>query len=156
MGSFLLCLAFSALIAKEETIEVPSVGGREPREVSRQILGRIVAPRMEEIPTLAYKEIVKSGYEDILAAGVVLTGGTALLKGITELAEQIINMPVRRGSPTGIGGLNDVVNSPMYATGVGLVLYGSRHISKNAFIQGSGSLFVNMFKKIKKWFLEFF
>lgn len=148
--------AFSALIAKEETIEVPSVGGREPREVSRQILGRIVAPRMEEILTLAYKEIVKSGYEDILAAGVVLTGGTALLKGITELAEQIFNMPVRRGSPTGIGGLNDVVNSPMYATGVGLVLYGSRHISKNAFIQGSGSLFVNMFKKIKKWFLEFF
>jgi cell division protein FtsA len=111
---------------------------------------------MEEILTLAYKEIVKSGYEDILAAGVVLTGGTALLKGITELAEQIFNMPVRRGSPTGIGGLNDVVNSPMYATGVGLVLYGSRHISKNAFIQGSGSLFVNMFKKIKKWFLEFF
>ena len=148
--------AFSALIAKEETIEVPSVGGREPREVSRQILGRIVAPRMEEILTLAYKEIVKSGYEDILAAGVVLTGGTALLKGITELAEQIFNMPVRRGSPTGIGGLNDVVNSPMYATGVGLVLYGSKHISKNAFIQGSGSLFVNMFKKIKKWFLEFF
>ena len=148
--------AFSALIAKDETIEVPSVGGREPREVSRQILGRIVAPRMEEILTLAYKEIVKSGYEDILAAGVVLTGGTALLEGITELAEQIFNMPVRRGRPTGIGGLNDVVNSPMYATGVGLVLYGSKHISKNAFIQGSGSLFVNMFKKIKKWFLEFF
>ena len=148
--------AFSALIAKEETIEVPSVGGRDPREVSRQILGRIVAPRMEEILTLAYKEIVKSGYEDILAAGVVLTGGTALLEGITELAEQIFNMPVRRGRPTGSGGLNDVVNSPMYATGVGLVLYGSKHISKNAFIQGSGSLFVNMFKKIKKWFLEFF
>jgi cell division protein FtsA len=148
--------AFSALIAKEETIEVPSVGGREPREVTRQILGRIVAPRMEEILTLAYKEIVKSGYEDILAAGIVLTGGTALLEGITELAEQIFNMPVRRGRPTGIGGLNDVVNSPMYATGVGLVLYGSKHISKNAFIQGSGSLFVNMFKKIKKWFLEFF
>ena len=148
--------AFSALIAKEETIEVPSVGGREPREVSRQILGRIVAPRMEEILTLAYKEIVKSGYEDILAAGVVLTGGAALLEGITELAEQIFNMPVRRGRPTGIGGLNDMVNSPMYATGVGLVLYGSKHISKNAFIQGSGSLFVNMFKKIKKWFLEFF
>lgn len=148
--------AFSALIAKEETIEVPSVGGREPREVSRQILGRIVAPRMEEILALAYKEIVKSGYEDILAAGVVLTGGTALLEGITELAEQIFNMPVRRGRPAGIGGLNDVVNSPMYATGVGLVLYGSKHISKNAFIQGSGSLFVNMFKKIKKWFLEFF
>ena len=148
--------AFSALIAKEETIEVPSVGGREPREVSRQILGRIVAPRMEEILTLAYKEIVKSGYEDILAAGVVLTGGAALLEGITELAEQIFNMPVRRGRPTGIGGLNDMVKSPMYATGVGLVLYGSKHISKNAFIQGSGSLFVNMLKKIKKWFLEFF
>lgn len=148
--------AFGALIPKDETIEVPSVGGREPREVSRQILGRIVEPRMEEILTMAYKEIVKSGYEDILAAGIVLTGGTALLEGITELAEHIFNMPVRRGRPIGFGGLTDVVNSPMYATGVGLILYGSRHLSKETLTTKGGSLFGDVFKKIKKWFLEFF
>jgi cell division protein FtsA len=148
--------AFGALIPKDETIEVPSVGGREPREVSRQILGRIVEPRMEEILTMAYKEIVKSGYEDILAAGIVLTGGAALLEGITELAEQIFNMPVRRGRPIGFGGLTDVVNSPMYATGVGLILYGGRRLSKETLTTKGGSLFGDVFKKIKKWFLEFF
>ena len=148
--------AFGNLIGKDQTIEVPSVGGREPREVSRQILWRIVEPRVEEILTMAYKEIVRSGYEDVLTAGVVLTGGTALLEGITELAEQIFNMPVRRGCPTGIGGLNDVVNSPMYATGVGLVLYGSRRLAKGAPILPGGGFFMNLVKKIKKWFLEFF
>ncbi len=148
--------AYGALINKEQTIEVPSVGGREPREVSRQILGRIVEPRVEEILTMAYKEIVKSGYEDILAAGIVLTGGTALLEGITELAEQIFNMPVRRGCPTGIGGLNDVVSSPMYATGVGLVLYGSGSQAKGAPILPGGGFFMNIIRKIKKWLLEFF
>ncbi|MBA4396586.1 MAG: cell division protein FtsA [Syntrophus sp. (in: bacteria)] len=148
--------AFGALISKDEMIEVPSVGGREPREVSRQILGRIVEPRMEEILTMAYKEIVKSGYEDILAAGIVLTGGAALLEGITEQAEQIFNMPVRRGRPTGFGGLTDVVNSPMYATGVGLIFYGSRHLSKATLTTKGGGFFGDILKKIKKWFLEFF
>jgi cell division protein FtsA len=148
--------AFGALISKDETIEVPSVGGREPREVSRQILGRIVEPRMEEILTMAYKEIVKSGYEDILAAGIVLTGGAALLEGITELAEQIFNMPVRRGRPIGFGGLTDVVNSPMYSTGVGLVFYGSRRLSKETLTTKGGSLFGDVLRKIKKWILEFF
>jgi cell division protein FtsA len=146
--------AFSALIPKDETIEVPSVGGREPRGVSRQILGRIIEPRMEEILNLAYKEIVKSGYEDILAAGVVLTGGTSILDGVTELAEHVFNMPVRRGYPTGVGGLKDVVNSPMYATGVGLVIYGSKDPSRDS--KGEGNIVTNTTRKIKKWFLEFF
>jgi len=148
--------AFGALIAKDETIEVPSVGGREPREVSRQIIGRIVEPRMEEILTMACREIVKSGYEDILAAGIVLTGGTADLEGITELAEHIFNMPVRKGSPVGFGGLTDVVNSPMYATGVGLVFYGSKYLSKDPRPAMGSGLFGDIFKKIKKWVLEFF
>ena len=147
--------AFGALIPKDEMIEVPSVGGREPREVSRQILGRIVEPRMEEMLHMAYKEIVKSGYEDILAAGIVLTGGTAMLEGITELAEHIFNMPVRRGRPIGFGGLTNVVDSPMFATGVGLVLYGSKHASRDV-ATGGRSFFGDIFKKIKKWFLEFF
>jgi len=147
--------AYIPLIRKDETIEVPSVGGREPREVSRQILGRIVEPRMEEILNMAYREIIRSGCEDYLTAGVVLTGGTAIMDGTTELAEQIFNMPVRRGYPTGIEGLTDVVNSPMYATGVGLVIYGSRYIARDAIKRGEGK-FGNIMKNMKKWVLEFF
>jgi cell division protein FtsA len=144
------------LIPKDETIEVPSVGGREPREVSRQILGRIIEPRMEEILTLSYKELVRSGFEDFMAAGVVLTGGSSIMEGMTELAEQVFNMPVRRGCPTGIGGLTDVVNSPMYATGVGLIVYGSRHISKDFIRRGESGPLGNLFRRIKRWFIEFF
>ena len=148
--------AVAARIPKEEIIEVPSVGGREDRQVSRQILGRIVEPRMEEILTLALKEIVRSGYEDLLAAGVVLTGGTALLSGINEMAEQIFDMPVRRGNPIGIGGLSDVVNSPAYTVGVGLIIYGSKKIAGGSVYGKTGSIFGNIARTIKKWLVEFF
>jgi cell division protein FtsA len=148
--------SFTPMIPKDEVIEVPSVGGREPREVTRQILGRIIEPRTEEILNLAYKEIIKSGYEDILAAGVVLTGGTAIMDGITQLAEHVFNMPVRRGCPTGVGGLIDVVNSPMYATGVGLVIYGSKTLSKDALKRFETNIFSKTISNMKKWFLEFF
>ena len=148
--------AVTSMIPKEDIIEVPSVGGREAREVSRQILGRIIEPRMEEILSMASKEIVRSGYEDLLAAGIVLTGGTALLTGINELAEQIFDMPVRTGRPTGVGGLCDVVNSPAYTTGVGLIVYGSREPSSDSVYRKTSGLFGNIIKAIKKWFLEFF
>ena len=148
--------AYTPLIPKDEIIEVPSVGGREPRKVSRQILGEIIEPRMEEILNLAHREIVKSGYEDLLAAGVVLTGGTAILEGITELAEQIFNMPVRRGYPIGIGGLTDIVNSPMYATGVGLIIYGSKGYYRNVFKRSDGNIFNRVTRRMKRWFTEFF
>jgi cell division protein FtsA len=148
--------AVTAMIPKEDTIEVPSVGGREAREVSRQILGRIIEPRMEEILNMASKEIVRSGFEDLLAAGIVLTGGTALLTGINELAEQIFDMPVRKGSPTGIGGLADVVNSPVHATGVGLIVYGSKQLAGDSVYRKTGNIFGNLIRTIKKWFLEFF
>lgn len=148
--------ALTSMIPKEETIRVPSVGGREDREVSRQILGRIVEPRMEEILNLAYKEIVRSGFEDLLAAGVVLTGGTSLLYGISELAEQIFDMPARKGSPTGVGGLSDVVNSPVYATGVGLIVYSCKQISGDSIYRKTSNIFGNMTRTIKKWLSEFF
>ncbi len=149
--------AYTPLIPKEETIEVPSVGGREPREVSRQILGEIIEPRMEEMLNLAYREIVKSGYEDLLAAGVVLTGGTAMLEGIAELTEKQFNMPARRGYPTGIGGLTDIVNSPLYATGVGLVIYGSKDRHHRGRGRSSDVNIINrVIKGIKRWFTEFF
>ena len=148
--------AYTPLIPKDEIIEVPSVGGREPRKVSRQILGEIIEPRMEEILNLVHREIVKSGYEDLLAAGVVLTGGTAILEGITELAEQIFNMPVRRGYPVNIGGLTDIVNSPMYATGVGLIIYGSKDHYRNVFKRSDGNIFNRVTRRMKRWFTEFF
>ncbi|MCK9362594.1 MAG: cell division protein FtsA [Syntrophales bacterium] len=148
--------AYMPLIAKDEMIEVPSVGGREPRNVSRQILGRIIEPRMDEILVMAQKEISRSGCEDILAAGIVLTGGGSILEGIPELAEQIFNMPVRRGLPLGIGGLTDIVNSPQYATGVGLVLYAGRNIAKQNIIRMEGNYMNRLYRRLRQWILDFF
>jgi cell division protein FtsA len=151
------CLA--SLVGKEETIEVPSVGGRKPRILSRQLLAEILEPRVEEIFTLVNREIVKSGFEDVIASGIVITGGSTILEGMPELAEQVFNLPVRRGSPQGIGGLVDVVNSPVYSTGVGLVVYGSRHVDIETHFpttQGDDSLFRRVSKRMKEWFSEFF
>ncbi|MBW2474772.1 MAG: cell division protein FtsA [Deltaproteobacteria bacterium] len=148
------CLA--SMVGKDETIEVPSVGGREPRILSRQLLAEILEPRVEEIFTLVNREIVKSGFEDLIASGVVLTGGSAILPGMPELAEQIFDLPVRRGTPTDIGGLTDVVNSPIYATGVGLVKYGSRNMQTRNFVIGQENLFDRVTRRMKEWFGEFF
>jgi cell division protein FtsA len=149
---------FSALVGKDETIEVPSVGGRKPRVLSRQLLSEILEPRMEEIFTLVNREIVKSGYEDRIASGVVLTGGTSILDGSPELAEQVFNLPVRRGLPQNIGGLVDVVNSPAYATGVGLVVYGSKNLGIREFptVQSDDNAFRRVVRRMKEWFGEFF
>ena len=121
--------ALSSLVEDEETMEVPSVGGREARILSRQLLVHIIEPRIEEILEHVRQEIVDSGYWDVLAAGVVLTGGATVMAGIPELAETVIQLPARRGLPRDIGGLTEVVNSPEFATGVGLVRYGSEHDS---------------------------
>ncbi len=148
--------AYLPLIPKDENIEVPSVGGREPREVSRHILGRIIEPRMEEILRMAYKDIMKAGYEDSLAAGIVLTGGTSVMEGITELAEQIFDMPARRGIPTGVGGLTDVTKSPVYSTAVGMIVYANRHLVKGRLKGGASGFLGNAFSKMAKWFSELF
>ena len=146
----------TSMVGKDETIEVPSVGGREPRILSRQLLAEILEPRVEEIFTLVNREIVKSGFEDLIASGVVLTGGSAILPGMPELAEQIFDLPVRRGKPIDIGGLIDVVNSPIYATGVGLVKYGSRNMQTRNFVIGQENLFDRVTRRMKEWFGEFF
>ncbi|ACM19147.1 cell division protein FtsA [Geotalea daltonii FRC-32] len=150
------CLA--SLVGKDETIEVPSVGGRKPRVLSRQLLAEILEPRVEEIFTLVNREIVKSGYEDMIASGVVITGGSTILEGMPELAEQVFNLPVRRGLPQRIGGLVDVVNSPAYATGVGLVVYGSKNVGVHEFpsAQSEESIFRKVSGRMKEWFSEFF
>jgi len=148
----------SSLVGKDETIEVPSVGGRKPRVLSRQLLCEILEPRVEEIFTLVNREIVKSGLEDMIASGVVITGGSTILEGMPELAEQIFNLPVRRGLPQRIGGLIDVVNSPVYATGVGLVVYGSKNINAHEFPtqQSDETVFRRVSRRMKEMFGEFF
>lgn len=119
--------ALSSLVKHEETLDVPSVGGRPPRLLSRQILCEIIEPRVEELFSLVQQRLKKTGFEDMFASGVVLTGGTALMEGVQDAAERCLGLPIRRGAPRNIGGLMDVVNSPIYATGVGLVIYGAEN-----------------------------
>ncbi len=146
----------TSMVGKDETIEVPSVGGREARILSRQLLAEILEPRVEEIFSLVNREITKSGYGDLIASGIVITGGSAILPGMPELAEQIFNLPVRRGNPLNIGGLTDVVNSPIYATGVGLVKYGSMNTKAQNFKIGEKNVFERVTRRMKEWFGEFF
>ena len=119
--------ALSSLVKHEETLDVPSVGGRPPRLLSRQILCEIIEPRVEELFGMVQQRLKKTGFEDMFASGVVLTGGTALMEGVQDAAERYLGLPIRRGTPRNIGGLTDVVNSPIYATGVGLVIYGAEN-----------------------------
>jgi cell division protein FtsA len=148
--------ALVSLVKKEEMIEVPSVGGRKSRTLSRQTLAEIIEPRVEEILTLVQGEIVRSGYANLIGSGIVLTGGTAIMEGMPEIAEQIFNLPVRRGYPVGISGLTDLVNSPIFATGVGLVVYGSKNRSKSRFRIGETNIFTKVSRRMRDWFGEFF
>ena len=145
----------SSMIGKDETVEVPGVGGRKPRALSRQILGEILEPRVEEIFSLIYGEILRSGHEDTITSGVVITGGSAELSGITEMAEQIFNAPARVGYPEGINGLVEVVNKPMYATAVGLVLYGAKTSKKHKkFRIRDVNIFNRVMSRMKRWFKD--
>ena len=128
------------------------MGGREARKLSRQILGEILEPRMEEIFQLLNREIYRAGMENIIPSGMVATGGTALLEGVTEIAESVLNLPTRLGKPRGIKGLVDVVNNPMYATGVGLVLYGARNQDAKKFRIRDKNIFNRVMIRMKKWF----
>lgn len=148
--------ARTSMVTKDERVEVPSVGGRNSRTISRQILCEIIEPRLEEIFQLIRREIAKSGYQGSLASGVVMTGGSTLLPGMIEMAEGIFTMPVRLGVPTHVGGLIDVVSSPIYATGVGLVLYGMKRQEKNFFRIREDNLFAKVRNRMVDWFSEFF
>lgn len=143
--------AVAALVKHEDVIEVPSVGGRPPRHLSRQILCEIIEPRVAELFELVQQRLRSTGSEDLIASGVVLTGGTALMDGMQDAAEKYLCMPVRRGAPRNVGGLTDVVNSPVYATGVGLVLYGAEnHDGGPGGFRRGGFL-----GRVWKWFGEF-
>jgi cell division protein FtsA len=147
--------ALSSMIGKDETIEVAGVGGRKPRILSRQILGEVLEPRAEEIFALIHNELVRSGYENMINSGVVITGGSAELPGISEIAEQIFNAPTRIGYPQGISGLVEVVNKPMYATGVGLVLYGAKRLKEGKkFRIRDTNIFGRVMDRMRRWFKD--
>jgi len=141
-------------ISSEETIEVPGLGGRKPRKLPRQILGEILEPRMEEIFTLINREIFRAGMEKLISSGIILTGGSALLSDATEVAESVFNFPTRLGRPMGISGLVDVVNNPMYATGVGLVIYGAKNQTAKKFRIRDKNIFNRVTTRMRKWFKD--
>jgi len=144
--------ALAAMVNDEDTVEVASVGGRQPRLMSRRMLSEVIQPRAEEIFHQLWDEIRRAGYERSLNSGIVLTGGASVLDGMPEIADQIFDLPVRRGCPVGIGGLNDHVNNPAFATAVGLVLYARRNqISERGHSIGVGSL-----SRVAGWLRGFF
>ncbi|MDP6735987.1 MAG: cell division protein FtsA [Nitrospinaceae bacterium] len=149
--------SFSAMVGDDETLEVPSVGSRETHTVSRQILSEILEARAREMFEMLNHEINVSGFREIISSGIVLTGGAASMPGMGELGEEIFQLPVRIGDPTGIGGLVDVVNNPMYATSTGLIQYGLKsHKAGTTHELDGRHLFDKIFSRMKHWAEEFF
>jgi cell division protein FtsA len=147
--------ALSSMVDEDDTIEVASVGGRKPRLMARRILSEILQPRAEEIFHLVWDEIRRAGYEKSLNSGIVLTGGGSILEGMPEIAEQIFDLPIRRGCPVEVGGLADHVNSPVFATPVGVVLYAHRNRSPEPARVGAGA-FGRVAGRLRGIFKEFF
>jgi len=144
--------ALAQLATADESIEVPSVGERPPRRLARQTLAEVVEPRYEELLTLVQAELRRSGFEDLIAAGVVLTGGSSKMEGLTELAEEILHMPVRIGAPHTVSGLTDVVRNPIYATGVGLLMFGHNNMHERGAQTVSSGSFKSVWDRMKSWF----
>ena len=141
----------------KEEIRVPGIGGREDRNITRELLASIVTPRVEEILMITNKAIKRSGFYDILAAGVVVTGGTARLRGLDALAEDVFHLPVKIGIPKKIGGLTDIVQDPIYATGVGLILYGFEKKNQVLIKRTRGvGVFDALKKRFEDWFAKYF
>lgn len=144
--------ALASLIDKDQVIEVPSVGGRKNRKLSRRVMGEILEPRVEEMLTLINQELLDSKYKEMVNAGMVLTGGSCLLDNMEELAEQIFDLPVRIGRPENIGGVVDVVSTPQWATGVGLIVYGMKNGPGERFKRPRGGLVGRVTGRMKDWF----
>ncbi|MGE4291275.1 MAG: cell division protein FtsA [Desulfovibrio sp.] len=150
--------ALADMIENDELIEVPSVGGRESRAMSKRVLAEICEPRVEEILALVDQELIKSGFKKMIAAGVVLTGGTSMIEGMQDLADQIFDLPVRIGYPAAIGGLTDVVDSPKYATAVGLLKFGCEKEragqDRRSFGIRDEGTFNRILGRMRKWFTD--
>jgi cell division protein FtsA len=136
----------------DETIEVPSVGDRPPRRLARQTLAEVVEPRYEELFGLIRDELRRSGFEDMIAAGIVLTGGSSKMEGAVELAEEVFHMPVRLGVPQHVHGLGDVVRNPIHSTGVGLLVYGRSKMVREADAMPTVGGIRDVWDRMKSWF----
>ena len=143
--------ALTQLAKEDETIKVPSVGDRPARDLSRQALAEVVEPRYDELFTLIQAELRRSGYEELVAAGIVLTGGTSKMEGVVELAEEIFHMPVRLAKPIGVSGLTDVINNPIYSTAVGLLQYAAlqQNVPNKTIKREEAPL--DLFSRVKHW-----
>ena len=144
--------ALKQLASAEDEIEVPGVGERPARQLSRQALAAVVEPRYEELLNLVQSELKHSGYLELLGAGVVLTGGSSKMEGVIELAEEVFHMPVRLGLPQYVKGLSEVVRNPIYATGVGLLIYGLMNGRENSRIRSGEE---GLWARIKRWMSQF-
>ncbi|MDL0430724.1 cell division protein FtsA [Marinobacter sp. TBZ242] len=148
--------ALTQLAGADETIKVPSVGDRAPRDLSRQALAEVVEPRYEELFTLVQSELRRSGFEDLIPAGIVITGGSSTMEGVVELAEEIFHMPVRLACPQAVSGMTEVVNNPIYATGVGLLIHGFRQMDLGRAPALKGEEAPTLFERMKAWFTGHF
>lgn len=144
--------ALRQLADPREVVEVPGVDGREPRQLSVQTLAEVLEPRVVELYEMVLNELRRSGMEDMIASGIVITGGSAMMRGMVELGEEIFHMPVRMGLPRYVGGLSEVVSNPRYATGVGLVLMGKNQLERHLIGQLEVNSFARMMEKMKSWF----
>jgi cell division protein FtsA len=145
------------LVGTDETIQVPSVGGRKSRTLDKRLMAEVVEPRMREIFELVGRSLDESGYRNVIASGAVITGGTSMLPGADDLAQEILCLPVRVGFPENITGLNEMVNSPMYATGVGLLRYAlnSAGMSHSPALHAEQGLLNRMSRRMKEWVNEY-
>jgi cell division protein FtsA len=135
-----------------EVVEVPGVDGRDPRQLSVQTLAEVIEPRIVELYELVLNELRRSGMEEMIASGIVITGGSSMMRGMVELGEEIFHMPVRLGMPRYVGGLSEVVSNPRYATGVGLVLMGKQQVERNLLNELDSSSFSGVLNRMKSWF----
>ena len=145
--------ALASLAGENETIKVPSVGERDDRDLSRQALAEVIEPRYEELFTLIQAELRRSGFEDLIPAGIVLTGGTSKMEGVIELAEEIFHMPVSIGKPKSVAGLSDIVRNPIYATSVGLLQYGLGNAPQSHGAHRSETQSGSVWQSVKSWLL---
>ena len=144
--------ALRQLADAREAVEVPGVDGREARQLSIQTLAEVIEPRVVELYELVLQELRRSGMEEMIASGIVITGGSAIMRGMLELGEEIFHMPVRMGMPRYVGGLSEVVSNPRYATGVGLILMGKQQLERQLTVQMETSSVGRVFDKMKSWF----
>ncbi|MDX9950913.1 MAG: cell division protein FtsA [Methylophilaceae bacterium] len=144
--------ALRQLADPREVVEVPGVDGRDPRQLSVQTLAEVIEPRIVELYELVLNELRRSGMEEMIASGIVITGGSSMMRGMVELGEEIFHMPVRLGMPRYVGGLSEVVGNPRYATGVGLVLMGKQQVERHLQNQMESGSFVDILNRMKSWF----